>query len=48
MTSNDINEFLNEVFEKNMSPAKISNLAKTFNKFRIAWENSKLEKNYKV
>lgn len=48
MTSNDINEFLNEVFEKNMSPAKISNLAKVFNKFRIAWENSKLEKSYKV
>lgn len=48
MTSNDINEFLNEVFEKNMSPAKISNLAKVFNKFRVAWKNSKLEKTYKV
>ena len=48
MTSNDINEFLNEIFEENMSPAKISNLAKTFNKFRTAWQNSKLEKYYKV
>ena len=48
MTSNDINEFLNEIFEENMSPAKISNLAKVFNKFRIAWQNSKLEKHYKV
>jgi len=48
MTSNDINEFLNEIFEKNMSPAKISNLTKVFNKFRIAWQNSKLEKHYKV
>jgi len=48
MTSNDINEFLNEIFEENMSPAKISNLSKVFNKFRIAWQNSKLEKHYKV
>ncbi len=48
MTSNDIKEFLSEVFEENMSPSKISNLAKTFNKFRLAWKNSKLEKHYKV
>lgn len=48
MTSNDINEFLNEIFEENMSPAKISNLSKVFNKFRNAWQNSKLEKHYKV
>ena len=48
MTSNDIKSFLEEVFEENMSPSKISNLAKTFNKFRLAWKNSKLEKHYKV
>jgi transposase-like protein len=48
MTSNDIEEFMNEVFEEGMSPAKISNLAKVFNKFRKAWENSKLEKHYKA
>lgn len=48
MTSNDIKEFLSEVFEENMSPSKISNLAKTFNKFREAWKNSKLERHYKV
>ena len=48
MTSNDIKEFLDEVFEENMSPSKISNLAKTFNKFRVAWRNSKLEEHYKV
>lgn len=48
MTSNDIKEFLSEVFEENMSPSKISNLTKTFNKFRLAWKNSKLEKHYKV
>ena len=48
MTSNDIKSFLEEVFEEKMSPAKISNLAKTFNQFRIAWFNSKLEPHYKV
>ena len=48
MTSNDIEEFMKEVFEENMSPAKISNLSKAFNKFRTAWENSPLEKHYKV
>jgi transposase-like protein len=48
MTSNDIKEFLDEVFEEKMSPSKISNLAKTFHKFRKAWQNSKLEKHYKA
>lgn len=48
MTSADIKSFLNEVFEENMSPAKVSNLAKVFNKFRKAWENSQLESHYKV
>ncbi len=48
MTSEDIKSFLNEVFEEGMSPSKISNLAKVFNKFRIAWQNAKLEKHYKV
>ncbi len=35
-------------FLKKTCPHKISNLAKVFNKFRIAWQNSKLEKHYKV
>lgn len=48
MTSNDIEEFLKEVFEENMSPSKISNLTKVFNKFRKAWENSPLEAHYKA
>ncbi|PKL72456.1 hypothetical protein CVV26_01350 [Candidatus Kuenenbacteria bacterium HGW-Kuenenbacteria-1] len=48
MTSQDIQSFLDEVFEEGMSPAKISNLAETFNKFRVAWQNAKLEKHYKV
>lgn len=48
LTSNDIEEFLKEVFEENMSPSKLCNLTKVFNKFRVAWENSKLEKHYKA
>ena len=48
MTSEDIKSFLDEVFEGGMSPSKISNLAKVFNKFRTAWQNAKLEKHYKV
>jgi len=48
MTSEDIKSFLDEVFEEGMSPAKISNLAETFHKFRMAWQNSKLEKHYKI
>ena len=48
MTSNDIKEFLEEVFDEKMSPSKISNLSKVFNKFRTAWQNSKLENHYKV
>ena len=48
MTSQDIQSFLNEVFEEGMSPSKISNLAEVFNKFRIGWQEGKLEKHYKV
>ncbi len=40
MTSNDIEEFMNEIFEENMSPVKISNLSEAFNKFGIAWEKT--------
>jgi len=48
MTSQDIKSFLTEVFEENLSPSKISNLAKAFNKFRVSWQNAKLEQHYKV
>ena len=48
MTGGDIKSFISEVFDEKISPAKISDLAKAFNKFRLAWENSKLEKSYKV
>ena len=39
---------LKEAFEENLSPAKLSNLAKAFNQFRVAWQESKLEEYYKV
>lgn len=48
MTSEDIKSFLSEVFDEKMSPSKISNLSKVFNKFRKAWQNSKLESHYKA
>lgn len=48
MTSQDIQSFLDEVFEEGMSPSKISNLAEVFNKFRKGWQEAKLEKYYKV
>ena len=48
MTTQDIQSFLDEVFAEGMSPAKISNLAAVFNKFRNAWQNAKLEEHYKV
>lgn len=48
MTSKDIESFLKEVFAENLSPSKLSDLAKVFNKFREAWKNSKLERHYKV
>ena len=48
MTGNDIKSFLNEVFDENVSPARISDLSKTFNQFRKAWQKSKLESHYKV
>jgi len=48
MTANDIQSFLDEVFEEGLSPAKISNLSKAFHQFRETWQTAKLEKHYKV
>jgi len=48
MTGGDIKTFLHEVFNDKISPAKISDLSKTFNQFRTAWQNSELESHYKV
>ncbi len=48
MTGGDIKAFINEVFNDKISPAKISELSKTFNQFREAWQKSKLESHYKA
>ncbi len=48
MTFSDIQDFLTEVFDHSTSPSTISDLTKTFNQFRVAWQNTPLEKHYKV
>lgn len=48
MTSRDISDLIKEMFGNGISATKITNLAKVFHKFRQAWNNSKLEKRYKV
>jgi len=46
MTSRDISSTVSELFGDSVSAAKVSNLAKSFNDFRIAWQSSRLEKHY--
>lgn len=48
MTGGDIKSFLNEIFSEKISPAQISELSKTFHDFKETWQNSKLEKYYKI
>lgn len=48
LTFTDIQSFLTEVFDHSVSPTTISELTKTFHKFRLAWQNSVLETHYKV
>ena len=48
MTSRDISDLIKEMFGNGVSATKITNLSKVFNDFRKAWENSQLEKSYKV
>ena len=48
MTSRDISDLIGNMFGDNVSASKVTNLSKTFNDFRITWQNSKLEKSYKV
>ena len=48
MTSRDVSGLIKEMFGEGVSATKITNLAKVFNDFRLAWQNSFLEKNYKV
>lgn len=46
MTSRDITATIKELFGDSVSATKVNNLAKSFNNFRTAWQNSKLEKRY--
>jgi putative transposase len=48
MTSRDISEILKKFFSEDMSHTTISNLANKFNEIRLSWENTKLDKIYKV
>jgi transposase-like protein len=48
MTSRDISDLIGELFGDSVSATKINNLSKVFNKFRLAWENTKLDSYYKV
>lgn len=46
MTSRDVTATIKELFGDSVSATKITNLSKSFNDFRIAWQNSRLEKRY--
>src|SRR3989339_78348 len=46
MTSRDVSAIINELFGDSVSATKVTNLAKSFNEFRIAWQKSQLEKHY--
>jgi len=48
MTSRDISDLVNELFGDSVSATKVSNLSKVFNKYRLAWQNTKLDHHYKA
>jgi len=48
MTSRDVSDIAEEMFGEQVSHTKVSELADVFNQFRIAWENTPLERNYLV
>ena len=48
MTSRDISDLVENMFGDSVSATKITNLAKTFHNFRLAWENSRLDSHYKI
>jgi len=48
MSGTDIQDIIKQMFGGGVSASKVDKLAKTFNKFRTAWHNSKLQKHYKV
>ena len=48
MTTRDISDVLGDFFGEDISYAQVSNLAEKFHDVRSSWENSPLEKHYKV
>lgn len=48
MTSRDVSATISELFGESISATKVSNLSKSFNEFRLAWQASRLEKHYLV
>jgi transposase-like protein len=48
LSTRDISDILKKMFSENISHSTISNLAERFNDVRLSWENSKLDKSYKV
>jgi transposase-like protein len=46
MTSRDVSATISELFGSSVSATKVSNLAKSFNNFRTAWQSSRLERHY--
>lgn len=48
LTTRDVSDILKNFFGTEISFSQVSNLAERFNELRLAWENSVLEKHYKV
>jgi len=48
LSGNDIQDIINQMFGGGVSASKVNKLASTFHKFRKAWQNTKLQKHYKV
>jgi transposase-like protein len=44
----DIQDIIKQMFGGGVSASKVNKLASSFHKFRMAWQNSPLEKSYKV
>ena len=44
MTSRDVTATIKELFGDSVSATKVTNLAKSFNSFRSAWQNTKLNR----
>ena len=48
MSGADIEDIIKQMFGGGVSASKVNKLSQTFHKFRFAWQNTQLEKNYKV